>query len=134
MELNRATQSSIMKGFSLLESLVALVILSISLAVLYHSIGMSTRIANENQTQFRALVLAESLLANAEALLGQQVTHTGSNDRFNYQIVSHHLPEHPLEDEYPLRLVEVSVHWTIASRHRQLQLHTIIPAGAVDAF
>ena len=120
------------KGFSLLESLVALVILSMSLAVLYQSMGTSTRIVNENQQQVKALILAESLLASAEVMLGQQASIDGASEPFTYRLTSRSLPEHPLEDEFPLRFVEVTVSWSAASRPRQLQLYTIIPGRAID--
>lgn len=122
------------KGFSLLESLVALVILSMSLAVLYHSIGTSTRIVNEHQQQVRALILAESLLESAFVLLDQQASHEGATGHYTYQLVTLSLPEHPLENEFPLRFVEVTVNWTSASRHRQIQLHTIIPGRSDEGF
>ena len=118
------------KGFSLLESLVALVILSMSLAVLYHSIGTSTRLVNENRQQVKALILAESLLASAEAILAQQASIDGTSDSFTYQLISRSLPKHPLEDEFPLRFVEITVFWNSASRPRQLHLYTIIPGIA----
>lgn len=127
------TKSSIkIKGFSLLESLVALVILSMSLAVLYHSIGTSTRLVNENRQQVKALILAESLLASAEVMLGQQTKLDGATDKFIYQLTTRSLPEHSLENEFPLRFVEVTVYWSVASSPRQLQLYTITPGRADD--
>jgi general secretion pathway protein I len=53
-------------GFTLLEVLVALTILSVSLTVLFAIFGHSLSRARETQSRMEARALAESLLAQAE--------------------------------------------------------------------
>ncbi|MBS0507004.1 MAG: type II secretion system protein [Proteobacteria bacterium] len=68
------------RGFSLLEALVAMAIASIAFAALYKTVGQSTKTAVDVDSRVQAALLARSVLASAtfaEDLLKQPTGETG---------------------------------------------------------
>lgn len=125
--MSSASGGSTETGFSLLEILVALVILSSGLGVLYHSAGLSTRIVQNNQHQISALTTAESLLTAAPLMMKESHLLEGQLNGYEYAMKLLPLPEHPLDEEYPLSLLEVSVNWSNGLKRRQVQLYSVVP-------
>jgi general secretion pathway protein I len=105
-------------GFTLLEVLVALTILSISLAALLGVFGESLQRDQSIQRRMAARTLAQSLLAEAEA--DQTLTvgrKSGSDDRGLQWSVA--------VTGQPLAQVTVLVRWTNASQPQMLRLTTL---------
>ena len=116
------------RGFSLLEMLVALVILSVSLGVIYHSTGLSSRIIATDRDSAQALVMAESLLAQSHLPeIKQTLPLQGSDDKFNWNIRRLAMPDHPLDEEFPLAFIEVKVSWQGALGRRDVTLYSLVP-------
>lgn len=121
-------QSFFARGFSLLEMLVALVILSISLGVIYNSAGLSSRIISTDRDSARALVIAESLLAQAHLpAINQAMPVQGNKDNFNWIIRRLPMDDHPLDEEYSLAFIEVSVSWQGVFGSRDVTLYSLVP-------
>jgi len=115
-------------GFSLLEMLVALVILSISLAALYQSAGLSSRIVTAEERRVKGLLIAESVLDGFQVEKESQLR-SGVIDDFSWNIRLYALPEHPLQQSIPMALIEVDVSWPSLFRHRSVQLHSVVLVG-----
>ncbi|RAU19220.1 hypothetical protein DN062_02835 [Nitrincola tibetensis] len=115
-------------GFSLLEMLVALVILSVSLAALYQSAGLSSRIVVAEERRVKGLLIAESLLDGFQVEEESQLR-SGVIDDFSWNIRLYALPEHPLQQTIPMALIEVDVSWPSLFRHSSVQLHSIVLVG-----
>jgi len=77
-------------GFTLLEVLVALTILSVGLAVLFGIFGHSLSRSRETQSRLEARALATSLLAEAEKApalaYGERGGHTGSGMEWHLSV------------------------------------------------
>ncbi|EXJ11793.1 type IV pilus modification PilV family protein [Nitrincola nitratireducens] len=115
-------------GFSLLEMLVALVILSISLAALYQSAGLSSRIVVAEERRVKGLLIAESVLEGVQMESDRQ-PRSGVVDDFAWSLRLYALPDHPLQQTIPMALVEVDVSWPSLFRHGSVQLHSFVVLG-----
>ena len=120
-------------GFSLLEMLVALVILSFSLGALYQSATGAIRNVAVADEYTRAIVLAESMLASARHVSQEQMSLTGTFETFNWQATSWPVesaydstPDAPV-DRQPLQYVKVLVTWPGPSADREVSLLTVVP-------
>ena len=120
-------------GFSLLEMLVALVILSFSLGALYQSATGAIRNVAVADEYTRAIVLAESMLASARHVSQEQMSLTGTFETFNWQATSWPVenaydstPDAPV-DRRPLQYVKVLVTWRGPSADREVSLLTVVP-------
>ncbi len=123
-------------GFSLLEMLVALVILSFSLGALYQSATAAIRNVAVAEEYTRAVVLAESMLASAQHVSQDEMSLRGTFDMFNWQATSW-----PVESAYdstqdapvetlPLQYLKVVVTWPGSSSDREVSLLTVVPLQA----
>lgn len=118
------------RGFSLIEMLVALVILSLSLGVLYQAAMGATRNVRVASEYNEAMMIAESVLSEHSAVFETGVQHTGSFGDYQWraQVL-------PLVDDIseggattmPLAEVVVTVSWEGGARDRQLVLASIFP-------
>ncbi len=121
-------------GFSLIEMLVVLVILSLSLGVLYNAATAAirnTRVANEYS---RAIILAESMLTSASYVTQEKFNKSGSFEEFSWELTSW-----PVEEErkpgaerersgyQQLQFLHVLVIWQGGSSLREIDLLTIVP-------
>lgn len=111
---NRYTAS----GFSLLETFVALAILSLSLGVIYQSQSHSVRAIGRGMATQESLLLAESLLAehtgaNAEQSPAQALSRDGTEWKVDRHLVQ--LP--PLAQGWPaITMYQVDIFVTSPSR------------------
>ncbi|MEH6576284.1 MAG: prepilin-type N-terminal cleavage/methylation domain-containing protein [Amphritea sp.] len=113
------------KGFSLLEVLVAFVVLSVSLGIILQIFSLSTRITRTAETQQQAVLLAESKMAE---LLSEQFIEPGRDNgafddrvhegvmadlRWQTEVSEYEFPDEPPVDNPSLvpYLIEVSVSW-----------------------
>ena len=136
---NAATQRSPLPavgsaGFSLLEMLVVLVILSLSLVVLYNAATAAIRNARVAKEYSRAIILAESMLTSASYVTQEKLKKSGSFEEFSWEITSWPVEEErkPLAEqessEYKqLQFLQVLVIWQGGSSLREIDLLTIVP-------
>lgn len=120
-------------GFSLLEMLVALVILSLSLGSLYQSTTAAIRNVSVANQYTRATMLAESMLASASDLLTEEASVSGTFDIYRWETTAWPA-ENPLAlgNEAGLRgaalqYVRVTVSWPGGQSDRKVSLLTVVP-------
>lgn len=117
------------RGFSLLETLVALAILSLSLGVIYQAQGTSVRAISHSLSLQKVLLQAESLLAEHIGPHTKDLPATGvTTDGVTWTLVRQPVELPPLlEDGPPVALVRVDLDlaWTGGGRARQLRLSTL---------
>ena len=120
-------------GFSLLEMLVALVILSLSLGSLYQRATSAIRNVSVADQYTRATMLAESMLASASDLGSEKVSVSGTFDIYRWQTTAWPA-ENPLAlgneapvQGAPLHYVRVTVSWPGGQSDRKVSLLTVVP-------
>jgi len=110
-------KTTLMRGFSLLEALVALIIAAITLAALYGSVGQSSKNAVDVQTRVQAALVVRSVLASAtfaEDLEGQPAGQWGAW-RWNVQLQPETIAmydDFPRPPEKPQTVARVTVQVT----------------------
>lgn len=126
-------------GFSLIEMLVALVILSLSLGVLYQAATSAIRNVGVAEQYSRAVMLGESLLAENTFITQEQFSESGEFSEFSWEVQSWPAPiedgnrppdsaDGPLPvTGIPLQTVKVWVRWPGRTAPRQIELATIVP-------
>jgi len=132
-------QKSASRGFSMIEMLVALVIMSLSLGVLYQAATASARNVGVASQYTEATVLAESVLAENSFVTAEQVTLAGSFADYSWELASWPVPPADVlvsggitEDTLPfagvpLQFLRVRVLWAGRSDQREVELLTIVP-------
>jgi len=121
------------RGFSLLEMLVALVILSLSLGSLYQSATAAIRNVSVADQYTRATMLAESMLASASDLSSEKASVSGTFDIYRWEMTAWPA-ENPLAPGNeapvrgaPLQYVRVTVSWPGGQSDRKVALLTVVP-------
>lgn len=125
---------SAFKGFSLLEVLVSLVIMSVSLVVIFQTLSGATRLAVQREERQEAIQMLQSILQDQE-LLKEAAAQTEITDAvrhapdWHYHIQAHALmleTEDDLEElEIPaMQRLEVCVFHTDTARPRRLCAET----------
>ena len=118
-------------GFTLLEVLVALSILSISFGVLMQSFGDFSRTAGVTEDYRQALMVAESQLAWARADPASASAGYGdtADERFRWTLSSsrfaHAVPAARQQANSP-ELVTIEVSWDDGGRQRSISLSTVV--------
>lgn len=123
-------------GFSLIETLVSLVILTLSLTVLYSAMAGSVRNVDIAEDYVTAVSLAESLL-NEHRSVGQSEFYlSGQFDKFAWGITTGPLRRGSADAESEavraqvwqrLNFLNVVVRWEGASSDREVRLETVVP-------
>ncbi len=121
-------------GFSLLEILVAFSILALSLGVLLRIFGGDGRLAALADEHSRAIVLAESLLANAgveEPLRPGESTGETDGYSWSMRVVPFIPPGEPLPEQLNFKpyWVDVAVEWGEGDEVRSFALGTLRLVG-----
>jgi len=121
-------------GFSLIEMLVALVVLSLSLSVLYQAAMGATRNVRVASEYTDAVMLAESMLAEHSHVTEENFAVAGRYAQYEWQVSSWPAPvEDGLDPEQravaprALQYLEVVVSWPGRSAPRNLNLLTVVP-------
>lgn len=121
-------------GFSLIEMLVALVILSLSLGVLYQAAMGATRNVRVASEYTDAVMLAESMLNEYRYVPEENFQAQGGFGDFFWRVSSWPVPPPEGADEdygarygAPLQYLKASVSWPSGSGDRSIDLLTIVP-------
>ena len=115
------------EGFSLLEVLVALAILSISLGILYQAFGGSLRNLSASGDYQQAMIIAESKLAEAAAEVPlASGTKAGVVGQFFWRVeISPYEEEKDLPQTFKPYHLLVTVRWKGGGKRRVYQLQTL---------
>jgi len=114
-------------GFTLIEVLVALAILSVSLATLLGIFMESLERTRQNQDEMAARVLAQSLLAQAEAVASPQLgARTGLTDAgMQWRLDLRGVGQQGPTSGVAMALVTASVYWRGSNGGRSLSYSTL---------
>ena len=122
------------KGFSLIEMLVALVVLSLSLGVLYQAAAGATRNVRVAAEYTEAVMLAESKLAEHSYITEEGYSASGEFGEYSWSVSSWPAvyenvtsPDQMPLLPRPLQYLEVIVSWPGGSDTRSLDLLTVVP-------
>ena len=122
------------KGFSLVEMLVALVVLSLSLGVLYRAAVGATRNVRVAAEYTEAVMLAESKLAEHSNITEESYSASGEFGEYSWSVNSWPAPYENMNASdvipllpQPLQYLEVVVSWPGSTDTRSLDLLTVVP-------
>ena len=122
------------KGFSLIEMLVALVVLSLSLGALYQAAMGATRNVRVAAEYTDAIMLAESMLAEYSYITDENFALSGRFGQYDWQISSWPVtqddglaPEQRAVAPQALQYLEVVVSWPGRQTSRIVDLLTVVP-------
>ena len=121
-------------GFSLLEMIVAIVLLSFSLGALYQAVAGASKIIRVDEKYAYANGIAQSLLAEYAVVPDTGLVQAGETEGgFRWQVNAE-----PMEGEYPAQLEEgslqqlsISVSWGDDANERSIKL-TSVAAGRAE--
>ena len=127
------------RGFSLLEMLVALVILSLSLGALYQGATRAIQNTSVADQYTRAVMLAESMIATSNYVTAEQTSISGEFEIYTWEakswpadISDNNEADAPVNGQ-PLQYLSITVTWPGTKSDRQLELLTVVPLqGAVE--
>lgn len=116
------------QGFSLLELLVAFVIMAFSLTAIYQASGGSVRQVQDTELHQRANALAESLLALKSVVPSEGWNESGESAGMTWSVRSApYTTEHQGPTVTPLHQIWLTVSWMDRNRARELVLTTLRP-------
>lgn len=117
------------RGFSLLETLVALAILSLSLGVIYQAQGTSVRAISHSLALQKVLLHAQSLLAEQTGPHSHGLPTSGTtSDGLVWQVSRQPLELPALLEggpPVPLLRVDLDLAWRDGGRERKMRLSTL---------
>ena len=115
-------------GFSLLELLVAFVIMAFSLGLLYQASGGTVRTLADTEQHLRATVLAQSVLNSRDSVPESGWNESGQSAGFSWRVTSASFPTEVSDPKVTaLQQVEIVIGWTDRNGARQLGLSTLLP-------
>lgn len=121
------------RGFSLLEMLVALVILSLSLGALYQGATRAIQNTSVADQYTRAVMLAESMIASSNYVTAERASISGEFEIYTWEarswpadISDNTKADAPVIGQ-PLQYLSVTVTWPGGKLDRQLELLTVVP-------
>lgn len=120
-------------GFSLIEMIVALVILSLSLGMLYQATAGATRNVRVDERYSYATLLAQSLLAQHATVPEGGARTGGTIEDYRWQLTTAAIPPPDNLPLVALHQLDVEVSWDDGGRSRTVTLTTIVPQTALPA-
>lgn len=117
-------------GMSLLELLVAMVIMAMALGMLYRAMGGSARAAGDATRYQEAIFVAEHLLYANRDLPEGGWTEQGQSGIFHWSVHAQRYAATAQQNTptaVPLQALYVMVEWTEQERRRSVELHTLVP-------
>lgn len=118
--------SSRVEGFSLLELVVAMAIMSIALGVLYRAVGGGVRNVGDLSAYSRAVALGESLLQTHDSVPAEGWNESGLWEGFRWAVASS--PYEPESGPMPaVHRVQVDIAWHDGARERSFSLVSLRP-------
>lgn len=130
----RAARPFFQGGFSLLELLVAFVIMAMSLGMLYRASGGTVRSIGDTEQALRASLLAQSLLNARDAVPETGWQEAGESAGIGWQVRS--APFRSTisgPDVVVLHQVRVRLAWTDARGAQQAEYSTLLPQAKAAA-
>lgn len=113
-------------GFSLLEMMVAIAILSLALGSLYQAASGATRNVRTSERYAYGVELARSLLANHSVVPVSGVDDSGeTSGGYSWRVASS-ARESARGERVMLHDIEVSVAWFDGSKRRQVSLNSVV--------
>lgn len=120
--------SRLQGGFSLLELLVAFVIMAFSLGMLYQASGGTVRTLADTEQHLRATVFAQSLLNSRDTVPAAGWNEAGDSAGFSWRVSSSPFRTEASDPNVPpLQQVEIVIGWNDRRGSRQLELSTLLP-------
>jgi general secretion pathway protein I len=124
----RSTRPGLSRGFSLLEMVVAMAILSLSLGALYQATSGATRNVRADEKYAYGVELARSVLASYASIPRQGVdAHGETSGGFTWSVMSSPLPVN--SQKLPagsLHNIEVSVVWQDGRKQGAVVLDSVV--------
>jgi len=115
------------RGFSLIEMLVAMVILGLTLGVLYQASAGATRNVRLDERYTYAVQIAQSLLADYPRMPPGGVNRSGtSGDDYHWELSSSALEQNEALPGLQLYRLDVTVRWE-GDDSREVALTTVVP-------
>ena len=121
-------------GFSLLELLVAFVIMAFSLAMLYQASGGAVRSLGDTEKHLRATVLAQSVLSSRDDVPESGWNESGQSAGFTWRVSSASFRTELSDPKAPpLQQVDIVIGWNDRNGARGLELSTLLPQAKPPA-
>lgn len=121
-------------GFSLLELLVAFVIMAFSIAMLYQASGGTVRNLGDTEEAYRATILAQSVLNSRDSVPEAGWTESGRSAGLTWQVNSEPFRSGiDSPKSAALQQVRIVIGWTDRNGPRQLALSTLLPQARPPA-
>jgi general secretion pathway protein I len=115
-------------GFSLLELLVAFVIMAFSLGMLYQASGGTVRALGDTDQHLRATMLAQSVLNSRDSVPQGGWNESGQSAGFGWRVSSAPFRTDVSDSKVPpLQQVDIVIAWSDRNGSRQLALSTLLP-------
>lgn len=128
MMLAPHARSSEQGGFSLLELLVAFVIMALALGMLYRATGSSARAVGVAERHQKASLVADSILSMRDSVGPEGWSEAGESGGFSWLVSS---APYSAPEEGPniprLHEVTIAVWWQDGASPKRLELHTLMP-------
>ena len=121
-------------GFSLLELLVAFVIMAFSLGMLYQAAGGTVRSLGDTEQHLRASMLAQSVLNSRDSVPETGWNESGRSAGLTWRVSSSPFATGVDSTRAPgLQQVQIVIAWTDRRGPRQLELNTLLPQAKPPA-